>query len=81
MYELGPGGEPVSQKEVALSAGMSETVFSQKLRGVRSHLFEDEIELIATHFRKLSGRPLTGFPHLDWSMMEAIDRKVCGWRP
>jgi hypothetical protein len=73
--------EGLSQKEVALGAGMSETVFSSKKRGIRSHFYEDEFEAIADFFRKRTGRPLIGFPHLDWTLMESCDRKVAGWRP
>lgn len=69
------------QKEVAIGSGLSETVFSQKLRGNRSHFYEDEFEDVAEFFRKRTGRPLIGFPHLEWSMMEACDRKVAGWIP
>lgn len=71
----------VNQKEVALSIGMTETTYAQKLRGVRSHFFEDEMEAIGDFFRRATGRPLTGFPHVDWQLMESIDRKVCGWKP
>jgi hypothetical protein len=82
MGELGVGErEGLSQKEVALGAGMSETVFSSKKRGQRSHFYEDEFEAIANFFRKQTGRPLIGFPHLDWTLMESCDRKVAGWRP
>lgn len=69
------------QKEVAFAAGLAESVYSQKLRGIRSHFTEDEFEAVAVFFRGLSGRPLIGFPHLEWSLMEACDRQVGGWKP
>lgn len=69
------------QKEIALGIGMAEPVFSSKMRGIRSHFYEDEFEAIAVWFRRRSGRPLTGFPHLDWQLMEGIDRKMFGWKP
>jgi hypothetical protein len=74
-------GQELLQKEVALGIGMSESVFSQKMRGIRSHFYEDEFESIAVWFRRRTGRPLIGFPHLDWQLMESCDRKVAGWKP
>jgi hypothetical protein len=74
-----PGGDEIPQKCVAVSIHMSDAMFSQKLNARKSHFFEDEFEAIAEFFRNESGRPLTGFPHLDWDRMEEIDRKVCGW--
>lgn len=74
-------GEELQQKEIAFGVNMSESVYSQKLRGIRSHFYEDEFEAIAVWFRKRTGRPLIGFPHLEWQMMDACDRKVAGWRP
>lgn len=74
-------GEEIQQKEVAFAAGLSETVFSQKKRGVRSHFYEDEFERIAEFFRRRYRRPLIGFPHLEWQMQDAVDRKIGGWRP
>jgi hypothetical protein len=71
----------IQQKEIALGAAMSETVYSQKKRGIRSHFYEDEFEAIAVFFRKRTDRPLIGFPHLDWDLMLACDRQVGGWRP
>lgn len=73
--------EGLNQKEVAIGSGMSETVFSSKKRGERSHFYEDEFHAVAEFFRKRTGRPLIGFPHLSWEMMETCDRKVAGWRP
>jgi hypothetical protein len=83
MVEAAPGGsdEEVLQKEVALGIGMSQTVYSQKRRGGRSHFFEDELDSIARYFRRRTGRPLIGFPHLEWDLMEACDRQVGGWNP
>jgi hypothetical protein len=74
-------GSELQQKEIAFGVGLSESVFSQKMRGVRSHFYEDEFEKLAAWFRKRTGRPLIGFPHLDWTLMESCDRKVGGWRP
>lgn len=71
----------VSQKELCVAIGIQESPFSQKLRGVRSHFSEDEFEAVAAFFRRHTGRPLTGFPHLDWALMEGIDRKMFGWKP
>jgi hypothetical protein len=73
--------EGLLQKEVALGVGISETTFSQKMRGIRSHFYEDEFDDLANFFRKRTGRPLIGFPHLDWQLMESCDRKVSGWSP
>lgn len=71
----------VSQKEVCEYISMTESVFSQKLRGTRSHFYEDEMERVAMFFRRSTRRPLTGFPHLDWQLMEGIDRRLFGWKP
>jgi hypothetical protein len=67
-----------NQKQVALSISMSEAVFSQKLKGLRSHLFLEEMEQIAVYLRGRLSRPLTGFPHIEWTLMERIDREVGG---
>lgn len=69
----------MDQKELCLGIGMSDTVFSAKKIGARSHFYEDEFETIAEFFRRKTGRPLTGFPHLAWQDMLACDRKVFGW--
>ena len=78
--ELGRS-EGLLQKEIALACGLSEGVFSQKLRGNRSHFTEDEFERVAVFFRRRTGRPLIGYPHLEWTLMESCDRKVGGWKP
>jgi hypothetical protein len=70
----------IDQKEIALSIGMSETVFSQKRRGIRSHFYEDEFDAIAEFFRHKTGRPLTGFPHLEWDEMLTIDKRIPHWK-
>lgn len=77
----GDDGTDLLQKEVAIGIGMSESVLSSKLHGIRSHFYEDEMARLADFFRRKSGRPLIGFPHLDWEMQETVDRKVGGWRP
>lgn len=79
--EEGDREDPILQKEIALAIRMTETTFSQKKKGLRSHFYEDELEAIAEFLRKRTGRPLIGFPHLEWQMMLACDRKVGGWRP
>jgi hypothetical protein len=78
-WVAGPDGSDLSQKEVALGIGMSESVYSSKLRGIRSHFYEDEFGRLADFYRKTTGLPLIGFPHLPWEMQETIDRKVGGW--
>lgn len=74
MEELG-----FDQKAVALGSGIAESVFSQKKRGGLSHFYEDEFDDIAEFMRRHTDRPLIGFPHLSWDMMESCDRKVGGW--
>jgi hypothetical protein len=81
--EDGPEGdasEPILQKEIALAIGIKETTFSQKKKGILSHFYEDEFDAIAEFLRRRTNRPLIGFPHLEWQMMLACDRKVGGWR-
>lgn len=73
--------EGLLQKEVALAAGLKESPYSVKMRGIRSHFTEDEFEAVAIFFRRRTGRPLIGFPHLEWTLMEACDRQVGGWQP
>jgi hypothetical protein len=81
MFNLiaGPDGAGLSQKEMALGIGMSESVLSSKLRGIRSHFYEDELGRLADFFRRITGLPLVGFPHLPWEMQETVDRKAGGW--
>jgi hypothetical protein len=66
-------------KQVALGAGMSASSFTQKLRGGRTHFFIDEMEAVARFFRSETGRPLTGFPFVEWGLMDRIDRELFGW--
>ena len=68
------------QKDVALSCGMTASCYTQKMLGTSSHFYEDEFERIANFYRKRTGRPLTGFPHTPWEVMEACDRQL-GWNP
>jgi hypothetical protein len=75
----GPKGEDLLQKEMAFGARISESVLSSKFKGIRSHFYEDEFGRIADFFRKVTGLPLVGFPHLPWEMQETADRKVGGW--
>jgi len=75
------GGRGLLQKEIALGAGFTETTFSQKLKSIRTHFYEDDMEQLAVYFREQTGRPLIGFPHLEWNFMETVDRKVAGWKP
>lgn len=76
----GPDGEHLSQKELALGIGLSESVLSSKFKGIRSHFYEDEFGRMADFFRKVSGLPLIGFPHLPWEMQETVDRTAGGWK-
>jgi hypothetical protein len=75
----GPDNDQLSQKELALGSGMSESVFSSKLKGIRSHFYEDEFGRMAEFFRNRSGLPLVAFPHLPWEQQESVDRKAGGW--
>jgi hypothetical protein len=79
--EPSEGGIGLLQKEIAFGIGLSETVLSSKLKSVRSHFYEDEFAKLADFFRKKTARPLIGYPHLDWEMMETVDRRVGGWKP
>jgi hypothetical protein len=75
----GPQGTDLLQKELALGSGMSESVFSSKLKGARSHFYEDEFARMADFLRNRTGLPLIGFPPLPWEMQETVDRKAGGW--
>lgn len=68
----------VRQRDVAAAIGASETVFSQKLRGIRSHFTTEELGAIADYFAhpERTGRPLLGFPFLDLELTDLIDRAL-----
>lgn len=71
----------LSQKEVALGSGVTESEYSQKKRGVINSFSLEEFSALAEFFRKKTGRPLIGWPVLDRTTVDAIDRKVAGWKP
>lgn len=71
----------LSQKQVALGSGLTESEFSQKKVGIENHFTPEEFEDMRQFFKSVTGRPLIGFPHLDWDLQDAVDRKVGGWHP
>lgn len=69
----------LSQKEVALSTGLTEPEYSQKKRGIINSFSLDEFGRIADYFARVMGRPLIGFPFLGAQLQDLVDRKAGGW--
>lgn len=76
MYEA-----DVTQKEVAVAMGISESEFSQKKRGINNHFSFEELAEGRAFLSEKTRRPLIGFPFLDLLLQEAVDRQVGGWVP
>lgn len=71
----------LSQKDVAISIGITEPEYSQKKRCVINSFSLEEFGKIAEYFSRRASRPLIGFPFLDRQLQEVVDRKAGGWEP
>lgn len=71
----------MSQQEVALGIGISESSYSQKRRNIANSFSLEEFGRLADFFSRLTVRPLIGFPFLGAQLQDVVDRKAGGWEP